>query len=847
MTTFQIVKKELQGLGYSDDLLQENYAFDDASTTQTKELCIPLGAFAQWPPNYRSACIGVIQANGDRGPGFVSSYRALGAPMFLEVREDRIVRYRMEAVGRAVELESIPFRNIPKAFENNRDKWNPAAIFRAKAISPTSQPVQLDFFDAGLLPALKGMIHKKLDRLLKGTLHTADTKYQEATSGTSPDKAALFRLVFRFLAAKIFNDKRHPGEWSSSDPRTIIESVQKFYGLQEISTGRIIDDLQTQQTVWDLLRTSFNFQNLSEEDLAFVYENTLVTEEARQAHGIHATPSVVAELVVKHLPFEDLPQDERFVLEPCAGHGVFLVAALRRLRDLLSPSWTAEERHVYLRKRLHAIETDTFAGEVCRLSLTLADYPNPDGWKITESDIFGTDTLEKALPNSRIVLCNPPFEDFNEQERNQYGQRIQSVHKPYEILRRVLEKPPAMFGFVLPKSAIIGGRYDEVQNRIAERYTNVETVALPDRVFAFSDQETMLFLASRPDPATDTKIHTKTSWVREIDRKLFLETGQLPDAPRRTNSRRVILKAHKNLWNPSLWEIWEYLSGNPKLGEFAEIHRGIEWNVPINRNKEVLISDEPKPGYKKGIDKVSGKLEPYWAEDFVYLNMDEKYQRTSAHSLPWKKPKVIINGNALMRSPWRLMGFPDKKGLVCFQNFIAIWSKHNIGIEFIAALINSPLANLAVHFSEGKRRNRIRTIERIPIPTLGSVDFDKISKLTNEYQNIRAKYRRIDPQDLVKSAGIGKLLKIDSLILKAYDLPPRLERRLLDFFRGYPRPVPFPFPDYFPAEFEPCIPLYQYLEIDMKEASAGELLKRIDSIDSEVIHEFVLDIEERQA
>ena len=89
-------------------------------------------------------------------------------------------------------------------------------------------------------------------------------------------------------------------------------------------------------------------------------------------------------------------------------------------------------------------------------------------------------------------------------------------------------------------------------------------------------------------------------------------------------------------------------------------------------------------------------------------------------------------------------------------------------------------------------------------------------------------------------------MEIDSLILKAYDLP-RLERKLLDFFIGHPRPVPFLFPDYYPADFRPCIPLSKYLEMDMKKASAGELLKRIAPIDSEVIHEFVMDLEERQA
>ncbi len=118
------------------------------------------------------------------------------------------------------------------------------------------------------------------------------------------------------------------------------------------------------------------------EDLAFIYENTLVRKETRTKYGIHSTPSVVAELMVDHLPFEALPQNERFILEPCAGHGAFLVAALRRLRDLLPASWTEAERHTYFKERIKAIEVDAFAAEVCRLSLTLADYPNPDGWQI---------------------------------------------------------------------------------------------------------------------------------------------------------------------------------------------------------------------------------------------------------------------------------------------------------------------------------------------------------------------------------------------------------------------------------------------------------------------------------
>ncbi len=83
-----------------------------------------------------------------------------------------------------------------------------------------------------------------------------------------------------------------------------------------------------------------------------------------------------------------------------------------------------------MKDRLTAIEMDTFAAEVCRLSLTLADYPNPNGWQILSEDVFATDVLDRQMKRGRIVLCNPPFEDFTPEERKRYGQRAPSVHKP---------------------------------------------------------------------------------------------------------------------------------------------------------------------------------------------------------------------------------------------------------------------------------------------------------------------------------------------------------------------------------------------------------------------------------
>ncbi|OGW17389.1 MAG: hypothetical protein A3G93_03905 [Nitrospinae bacterium RIFCSPLOWO2_12_FULL_45_22] len=840
------VRDELNRLGYVDKLLRQDYVFDDASATGTRELHIPLAAFAQWPPSYRNACIGVLTANRQPGPEHVSSYSTLGAPMFFETFQDRIDRYRVEASRHAVFLESIPAPNIPNAFEANREKWAPDTIFRAKAITPLTGPVQLDFIDIGLFPALKGMIHGKLDRLLKDILQKAIITYESNTSGVKPDETLLFRLIFRFLAAKILKDKKHPGNWATPQANSIIEEIQRFYGLTAPNMQKILDEPGTQQIVWDKFRNAFNFQNTSVDDLAFIYENTLIREETRKQFGIHSTPPVIAELIVDRLPFESLPQDERYVLEPCAGHGVFLVAALRRLRELLPISWRDKERHRYLKDRLTAIEIDPFAAEVCRLSLILADYPNPDGWEIMPEDIFASDVLKKQLKTSQIVLCNPPFEDFTPFERIRYSNKVLSVHKPYEILRRVLEHPPAMFGFVLPKSAIVGGRYRDLLEQIVRTYKNIETIALPDRIFVFSDQEAMLVLAYEHDKTANANVLTRTFWVRENDRQSLLETRRLPKEISKVINRSTHTRPISP-WNAPLSEIWDYLKSYPQLKDVADIHRGIEWNISLKENRSILISSEPKPGFKKGIDKVRRKIEPYYTEGFVYLNMDEQYRRTTSHSLPWDSPKVVANSRRISRGPWRIVGSPDSSGLVCYTNFLGMWPKVDINIEALSAIINSPLVNAALYLKGYGRDNLINILEKIPIPFSMAIDTDRITLLARYYAKLRSEFKKGPVKATTINECIKTLMEIDGLILKAYDLPPGLERKLLEFFRGYDRPLPFGFPDYYPPKFGPYIPLHKYLKMDFKQASAKELLKRIIPFDSEEIHELVMDIERRQS
>jgi hypothetical protein len=303
----------------------------------------------------------------------------------------------------------------------------------------------------------------------------------------------------------------------------------------------------------------------------------------------------------------------------------------------------------------------------------------------------------------------------------------------------------------------------------------------------------------------------------------------------------------KNICQALDGSVFDYLISNPKLRDIAEVHRGIEWEISLKENRSILISSEPRTGFKKGLKKVSKKMEPYWAQGFIYLNMNERYHRTPAHSLPWGKPKVLANRHIISSGPWQIVGFPDSGGLVCYQNFIGIWPKININIEVLSALVNSPLANAALFVKQDKCDIGIKTVEHIPTPFLKSIPIETITQLVRYYMNLRSVIKKDTTEKAAIQECIQTLMKIDGLILKAYDLPPRLERKLLDLFRGHPRPVPFDFPEYFPEDFHPCIPLHKYIVMDLEQASAVELLKRITPFDTADMHEFFMDIEARQS
>jgi hypothetical protein len=606
----------------------------------------------------------------------------------------------------------------------------------------------------------------------------------------------------------------------SGDSDELLEAVAKHY---RESAPRLLTR-EARQIAANRIWKEFDFRNLSVEVLVQMWSSTLVDDETKHKLSIHRTSRTIVRYVVERIPFSSSGNDKRIILEPCSGSAVFLLGAMNVLRPNLF-AMDASERHKYFVNHLAGIEADPFAVEISRLALTLADFPNPNGWDIANGDIFDKAVSEDYLKRAAVVLCNPPYSDFAGNERVQYGSPY--VQRPAAVLDQVLKylHPEGVLGFVLPRIFVDGrGAYAEVRERIAKRFAALEITLLPDRAFD-ADSEIALLIATDPIPHKGCRVINR----RVDDGALpWSEFEQSHTVSSEYAAELSFESAKRSLLVPELPDVWDFLLSYPTLGDVAEIHRGIEWKIRLTENgvetgnRTQLVTDHPAEGFREGIAPQS-EFEIFEQPHTAYLNFRPDMQRGGSWRHAWDRPKAIVNKTARRRGHWRMAAFPDSKGLACYQTYFGVWPKSNVLDEWsLAAVLNSPVANAFVATREGKTDVTKETLILIPVPLFTEVQKTRLRELIQEYQRAASAV----PLENVRGNAEPLLKQIDATVLSGYRMPPRIERQLLDFFRNQDRPIKHPFSEYFPQDFLVYFSLSDYLSPNFDEATVGELLKR---------------------
>lgn len=790
----QVLRTSLTHLGYRASNVYRGFRFAavDLPTRPVRE--VEAAAFLDGPASYRTAALGLVRTvANETARDTVEATRSLGAPYLVVIEGEEASMWTYTASG-ATQLEST-LASKWQTLLTDRAKFGPGPIRQLKALQiREGTPTTGLLFDPRTLYAIQANTQAALDDMLTQFLTHFDGE-QVATGQLSLQVhyEVLFPLVFRLLAGKILIDRADSrvATIDVDDPRKVVATVESLYSLPAQRLQWTKTRVAQLATAWLTLREGLYVRNVAADDLAFVYENTLITPETRKAFGTHSTPYSAADYVIRSLRLPDGNAAGRLrVYEPFAGACVFLTAALRRFKELFPLSWSVAKVHEHLVKHFVASEIDPFACEIARLALILADYPNHNGWRITREDLFESGRLAERVSQCDVLLCNPPFEDFDE------ALSELSVHKPVVLLDAIVKTPPAFVGVVMPSGFSSHKVYREHIRRICEIYGDVEVMQLPEGVFRHASIGAEILIAQcrrdkdarREDACDETTL--RKSVVRRADWPRFAQTLQTSGSDMvqvnpRTSPGLVALRP--------LRRVWDYLAESPVLGSVAELHRGLEWTTDQSK------ASRPKaaPGFRRGLHRSGESLAQFEVKQAVYLDARTSNLRGGAINYPWASPKLIANAIRTSRSPWRLAATVDTAGLLVSQQFYGIWLRESrepsLNLVELCAILNSPLANAFSFVHDEQKHLRKETLQTLPLPSarisreIGSLIGEYVAACEGDDGPLFSS-RPKSAQDL--------LLEIDALVLKAYDLPPRLERELLRFMGEGQRPSRVDFEGY---------------------------------------------------
>ncbi len=822
LLTSRQVEPYLRECGYSANLLRRDFRFGS-------DKHVGLAAFAHLPLDIRTACIAVVDVR-EKPDEAVAACRELGAPIVFACHKNELQWWRQGPKG-AIRVESVPAAGVGRFFDTHREDFAPAKVYRAKTCGAFDKHYQLSFVDVGLMSVVESQIGEKLAKLIERSVSTLKRRLGWRRLSASKSDW-LLKSVFWLLAAKILRDKGVPGFSAIvlHDVDDTFRRVARHYG----AASRVAVNSQRERDALEEVARSINrFADLGHtttESLAYVYENALVSKAARKELAIHSTPPYLVEYVVRRLAswIEEIPQDERNVFEPACGHAAFLVSAMRLLSEFLPEDWNPRQRHSYFHQRLHGSEIDAFALEIARLSLTLADIPNPDGWDLIDADMFQGETLTRHSRFATVFLANPPFENVKPTEREEYsrrGVRFRYPNKTAEMLGRVLPVLPAgaVIGVVVPQGLLHSRQAAGVREILVHQFDISEICLFPDKMFTFSDMESAVLLARKERRRAPKRSPISYRQVRERDVERF-KMDYYFSSIFPVDQPRFDAKGTFTMRVPDLAHLWSWCCGMSALESIARIGQGFFFKGTKDLPRDaVTFQKRPFRGGHEGFVRWQRDLGIHELPRVVCVNVDPSVIDRMVTGAVVGRPQVLLNYAPVSRGPWRLKALLDRQGHPVTSRFLTIRPRDpRFSLEFLWALCNSPFANGYAYTHLGKRDNLVGVLRRMPVPRASDTDMAVITDLARSYCAAVTGGLPESQGDYEPARKL--LLQLDAEILRLYDLPPRYERGLLDLFSGWQRQgVPFEFDRYYPEDYEPCFPLHEYISESYQRSTAGFL------------------------
>lgn len=863
-TSAEALVPYLRKCGYGDARLATPFRFDKTD--------VDVVGFAGKPWDNWSACVAAVNHDGDSRAS-AAKVASLGVTSVFVCGSYGIDWWGLGAKGPTTS-KPIKWNQIEGFFREHKAELAPRAIYDAKLLRPSAKRAQLTFFDVGLMPAVEKERGETLLRLVEREIRSlAEQLGRRINSPVAQEEVC--RTVFWQLAAKILHDKRVRRfiDIDLADADQVFGRMSEHHGEGDRfppfgPKGRPAIDAMVAS-----IAGCGSLADVSPEAIADVYENALLDktvskartrrgEKARSVRkelGIHGTPFVLINHMLSQLwPLLDAESlAAPYVFEPACGHAPFLMRAMRWIRQW-NDAGEPTTSHDFMRKHLRGVEKEPFARQLSKLALTLADAPHGNSWTIKDGDMFASDVLEKEASKARILLSNPPYEAFSDADRREYkrlGFEVTAQTKAVEMLKRTLPHLPAggVFGVVMPVGVLHDKESRPVREELLRDFDLSEISVFADNLFENGDHEVAVIMGRKKKPRTKPPALMYRR-VREAGMAAFKERLAF-SWEREVSPARFAQSEDADLRVPELDEAWAYLSSGPTLDDYATIGNGLIFHGRTRPNARWTIRDATAASGEFGFATVDSDLQICGLPALKKLNLEPAGLQCLRAGGPTGLPQVLLNYAPVARQPWKLKATLDEEGRALTSRFTVTRPRAGgPSALYLWAVLNSPVANAFAYDKLGKRDILVGTMRTMPVPPRSPSHDAAIEHAAARYRALAIAKAAVKPAPTnlftLSNQATGPvpthaevraaLLSMDAAVLRAYDLPPRLERQLLDLFSPDPqnpdgnlrKGVGLDGPDgkstfhgYYPPGFTAYIPLHELISESLADSTAGRLAR----------------------
>lgn len=744
-------------LGYSEKMVRWQFPVWVSDQIQSADF-VAFGRPQPEPHDQTTSAIAGIQlSNGDIDPA-IAIATAIAAPVAAIAGNDFIDIWSVGVGGRHERLHQLPYSDVETIPSELARQLGPRNLTAAK--EGIYQPALFPSDVKALLEEARKKSAGGLISLVENTAAFLGSSQQPNTPLAKKEEVTrISRLLVGAMAALMVSDKVLIDRDQNPD-RILSRAEQRFSNyfswtqeLVEAEHNELLEAIQR-------LGQDVSYAGLDPRVVASVYESAILDTAKKADFGVFYTPPELAKRILMQIPIEEIPPDDRQVLDPACGSGTFLLAAYDRLRGIAPLDLDLIEAHHDSGRRLAGFDIDPLAVEVARLALLLNAMPATNGWKIEQRDALGSQGFSPAS----VVVSNPPWRDI----RSDQGKRAQLADRFIEKMLQLVA-PSGFLATVVPGSWLASGTSRQSRSRFAEECSLFEIWRLPQDTFPGADSDVAVLFARRDRPAGQyvfRRVRKSSGWQAR-----FLNDGDPGDEVYVANSGSR-LRSDSWLHGP-LDRYRSKLAQHVTLGTVADLGKGPVPTPPVSKRGGAGPFHwlPTLRGTKAFVQPSESLLTPIkYPDEFNWRNDDGSQ---------YLLPKLMVSG---VRNPdiaWRIKVVPDLSGgIIPRDSAIAVIPHQAEDVYSLLAILGSSFASCWVDTLAPGRSISVALLRSLPIPSMKGTGWKSLARQGEAIVKM-AERETLDSQALVA---------LDREVLECYSLPANAHRALARYFAGVPAP-----------------------------------------------------------